>query len=250
MMSHRLAAFGLLAVLCSLSLASHFYRVSAAVIAPDLMRELTLSSEALAVLTGAFFLAYAAAQIPIGMMLDRIGARITISGMLLFAVAGSLLFAAADGMMELTIARILMGMGCAGVVAGALVVCTRWFPPYYFALLVTTLVGIGNLGNLVATAPMAAAAQSVGWRVSFVGIAAIVAVLAGLGYLVIRDAPPGHVYHRQKAESFATVVRGVGEVVTNPRLPVMLGLSFVSYASMITVLALWGGPYLNDVHGL
>ena len=201
-------------------------------------------------LTGAFFLAYAASQIPIGMMLDRIGTRITVSGMLLFAVAGSLLFAAANGMMGLTVARVLMGMGCAGIVSGSLVVCTRWFPPYHFALLVTILVGIGNLGNLVATTPMAAAVQAVGWRFSFVGIAAIVAVLAGLGYLIIRDAPPGHGYHRRKAESLAAVVRGVGEVMLNSRLPVMLGLSFVSYAGMITVLALWGAPYLNDVHGL
>lgn len=228
----------------------NFYRVSNAVIAPDLMREMTLSSESIGVLTGAFHLAFAAIQIPVGMMLDRFGARMTIPGMMAFAVAGSLWFAVAQDMAGLSGARILMGIGCASVFMGSLVVCTRWFPPDRFATIAAALVAVGNLGNLLATTPLAVTAEAIGWRGSFIATATLTALCGIVGYAVIRDAPPGHDYHNRSLESPRAVFRGAIEVAFNPRLLVHLPINFVGYVSMLTVLGLWGGPYLNDVHGL
>ena len=239
----------LLAVLGVLYSVNHFYRGSISVIAPDLMRDLRLSSEAIGVLTGAFFLTFALFQIPIGMMLDRIGPRIIIPGLMIVAVIGTLIFAAAGGMTGLALGRALMGLGCAGGI-GAMVVCSRWFAPQQFATLAAGLVTVGNFGNLMATTPLAASAEAIGWRSSFVGLAGISALVAAIGYLVIRDAPPGHAYHQRDAESLRAIVRGVGEVIRNPRLPAIFGIHLVSYSSMMTVLALWGGPYLFDVHEL
>ena len=56
----------MLAVLCAAFMASQFFRVSNAVIAPELMRTLSISSEAMGVITGAFFLAFGIMQIPTG----------------------------------------------------------------------------------------------------------------------------------------------------------------------------------------
>lgn len=250
MPSSRLrSSLKILAVLCGLYLVNHFYRGSISVIAPNLMRDLSLSSEAIGVLTGAFFLTFALSQIPIGMMLDRIGPRIIIPGLMIVAVIGTLIFAAADSMTGLVLGRALMGLGCAGGI-GAMIVCSRWFAPQHFATLAAGLVTMGNFGNLMATTPLAASAEAIGWRSSFVGVAGISALVAAIGYLVIRDAPPGHAYHQRSAESLRAIVRGVGEVIQNPRLPAIFGIHLVSYSSMMTVLALWGGPYLFDVHEL
>ena len=244
------AALVILGALVGTYVLSHFYRVSTSVIGPDLMRDLALSPEALSTLAAAFFLAFAASQIPIGMMLDRLGTRITIPALLSFAVAGSLLFAAAESEAGLTVARGLMGIGCAGVFIGALVVCTRWFPPERFATLAALMVAMGNAGNLLATTPLAAASEYFGWRGAFVAMAVISAVIAVLGYLIIRDAPPGHAFHEREAESLGSILKGVGEVFRNPLLPVMFVMSFVTYSGIVTILGLWGGPYLHDVHGL
>ena len=72
-------AYGIYAVLCAGFLASQFYRVSNAVIAPELMRELTISPETMGFITGVFFLVFAAAQLPVGVLLDRYGLRRTMS---------------------------------------------------------------------------------------------------------------------------------------------------------------------------
>ena len=56
-------------------LLSYFYRNVNAVISPDLTRELSLSPGALGLLTAVYFVAFAAMQIPAGMLLDRYGPR-------------------------------------------------------------------------------------------------------------------------------------------------------------------------------
>ena len=243
-------AIVILAAICPLYIISNFFRISNAVIAPDLMSELTLSPEAMGVLTGLFFAGYAAAQIPVGMMLDRFGVRITVPSMMAFTAGGSLLFAVAAGMLDLSLGRFFTGVGCAGVLIGALLLATRWTPPQHFATVSGTLSAIGVFGVLLGTTPFAVTVEAIGWRNSFIGMAVIAVVMAILGYLVVRDAPPGHAFHDRAREPIGEVVRGLGEVLLNPRLPVMFFIGFVSYAAVLTVLGLWGGPYLHDVHGL
>ena len=125
----------LIAALCIGYVASQFYRTANAAIAPELMRELSISPESMGAVTGVFFLMFALMQIPAGVMLDRFGPRRVMSGLLLSAVAGSLVFAAADGAPGLGLGRGLMGAGCAAGLMGSMVVFARWFPQRYFATL-------------------------------------------------------------------------------------------------------------------
>jgi predicted MFS family arabinose efflux permease len=48
----------------------------------------------------------------------------------------------------------------------------------------------------------------------------------------------------------AAVLRGLGQVWRSPGLPRVLAIHTFAYASMITILGLWAGPYLHDVHGM
>lgn len=231
-------------------IASQFYRSFLAVIAPELMRELDLSAEVTGALSGVFFLVFALAQIPTGLLLDRFGGRRVNAGLLTVAVAGALLFAASDGPLGLIVARGLMGFGCAGSLIGAYVVLGRWFPPDRFATVGSVLVALGMIGTLLATAPLAWLVAAIGWRGAFVIAGAVTAALALIVLLIVRDAPPGHGFHDRRRESFAEALAGLGEVLRNPRLPALFVIQLFLYSSMMTVMGLWGGPYLNDVHGL
>ena len=71
---------------------SYLYRTANAVIGPVLTEELALGAGSLGLLTSAYFLAFAAAQLPLGMLLDRFGARRVESGLLLIAAAGAVIF--------------------------------------------------------------------------------------------------------------------------------------------------------------
>ena len=239
----------MLAVLCAGFMASQFFRVSNAVIAPELMRTLSISSEAMGVITGAFFFAFGIMQIPTGMLLDRFGPRRTMSGLFVIAAAGSAVFAMAEGVTGLTIGRALIGVGCAAGLMGMLVTIARWYPPERFAKLSATVYVIGGAGVLFATTPLAAAADTIGWRGAFWAMAVITLGFAVMLFAMVRDAPPGQEIESAR-ETFGEMLGGVGAACANRQLWHVCAIQFVNYGSIIAIIGLWAGPYLNDVHGL
>lgn len=242
-------AYLIFAVLCAGFLASQFYRVSNAVIAPELMRALTISAEEMGIVTGVFFLAFAAAQLPAGILLDRFGPRRTMSTLFVIAVAGSVVFATAEEVVGLAIGRGLIGVGCAAGLMGSLVAIARWFPPERFAAMSSLLYTLGGIGFLLATTPLAWAAEAIGWRGAFWAMAAVTGVLAVLLYLVVRDAPAGHQVEARAPETAGEIWRGL-RTVANRQIGYICAIQFVNYGTVLAVMGLWAGPYLNDVHAL
>ncbi len=244
------AGIVIVAALCTGYVASQFYRSANAVIAPELMAELSISPESMGAITGAFFLTFALMQVPTGVLLDRFGPRIVMPALLMLAVLGALIFSIGDSEGSLAVARGLMGVGCAAGLMGSMVVFARWFPQDRFGTLAALIFSVGGVGNLLATTPLAAASEAIGWRGSFIGTAVITVGMAILLYAVIRDAPPGHPALARKPETARQVVAGLGQVLREKRLWYVSVMQFVGYPVLMTIGALWAGPYLTEVHGL
>ncbi len=238
------------AVLCSGLIASQFFRVSNAVIAPELMAELAIGTETMGVVNGTYFLAFAAMQIPAGMLLDRYGARRMVPGLFLLAIVGSVLYAAAQSGPELIAGRALIGIGCALGLMGPMVVIARWFEPERYARLISLLFTIGGLGALMASTPLAAISEAIGWRGAFYLMAAVTGIIAVLLYSIVRDAPPGAPQAEGRRETAGEMLRGLREVLLLREMWWICAVQFVSYGTMVSIVGLWAGPYLNDVHGL
>ena len=246
----RRQALQIYLVLCSTYVASQFYRVANAAIAPELMAELELSAEAMGGITGLFFLAFGAAQIPTGVLLDRYGARRTMTWLFAVAVVGAITFATAEGGAVLAIGRILLGIGCAAGLMGSMVVIARWYPEERFAALTAMLFVVGGGGTLLATTPLAWAVEVIGWRGAFLAMAGLTGIFASLLFFIVRDAPPEHAGTGDRGESWGEVLSGLRSVLANRELWLVSAIQFVCYATVLTVVGLWGGPYLADVHGL
>ena len=243
-------AYRILACSCLTYIISQFYRSANAVIGPDLMRELHLAPEDLGILTGAFFITFSLSQIPIGIAIDRWGPRRTILGTLCVAFVGALWFARGDGLLELSIARVVLGFGCAALLIGPMVLFSRWFAPEKFATISGILVAVGNLGVIASTAPLAWFSAEYGWRNAFY-ITALLTVIMGLASaFILRDQPPDAPPPPAKPETLAENLRGVAEAIGNPHFKYLFAIIFNAYATFITIMGLWSGPYLHDVHGL
>jgi len=145
---------------------------------------------------------------------------------------------------------VLMGAGFGCMLIGSMVVISRWFAPDRFSTLTAMVLSIGLLGNLAATTPLAWASEAVGWRTVF-GAAVVFVALATVAVgLVVRDAPAGHPFLARTPEPPREMLRGLMEVLRDPRLRPILALNFCNYACTFTVQGLWGGPFLREVHGL
>ncbi|MCC0015499.1 MAG: MFS transporter [Rhodobiaceae bacterium] len=239
----------LVAALAAIYFISQFLRNSVGVIAPDLERELGLGPESLGLLSSVFFFSFALAQIPLGVIIDRYGPRAAMIGSLILATGGCVLFAYAEGSAMLILARIVMGLGCSSFFMGPLTIYARWFARDRFSTLTGIQLGLGSLGTLFATAPMAFSVGAVGWRGTFLLVAAITVVIGAVSFMVIRDDPPGAPMRKVQPVSLANAFSGLFDVWRVPGVFRLLGMHFVSYSTFATMAGLWGGPYLSDIYG-
>jgi sugar phosphate permease len=170
-------------------LLSYLYRMVNAVISPDLTRELALSPGALGFLTGGYFVAFAAMQLPLGMLLDRFGPRRVEPVLLVLAGMGALAFATAGEVSGLVAGRALIGAGCAAGLMAPLKAIATWYPPEQQASLAGWMMVAGGMGALLATAPLEAALTVMSWREVFLVLAAMTFVVAIAIFVRVPDTP-------------------------------------------------------------
>ena len=217
---------------------SQFYRAFLAVLSEILERDIGATPDNLAFASGLWFVVFAACQIPIGAALDSIGPRRTAAWLLLVGGAGgAAVFALATAPAHINIAMTLIGVGCAPVLMASYYIFARVYAPARFAVLASLMVGVGSLGNLVASYPMALAAEVLGWRNALWSLSALTALVALGTLLLVRD--PARVEGESKG-SLAALFR-------IRALWFIFPLMGASYAFPGAARGLWIGPYMADV---
>ncbi|GAB5603623.1 MFS transporter [Thermus sp. FJN-A] len=215
---------------------SYFYRSANAVLAQDLSRELGLGPAELGFMTSLFYLTFAAVQLPLGGLLDRLGPRTITPALLLVAALGSVVFGLAQSFPVLALGRALIGAGMAAALMGALKAFSLWFPRSY-ATVSTLLVGLGATGGLMAATPLALLKEALGWRGVFLLGALAVALVALALRLGVRNTPPGVAWPQGGGPG------GLGEVFRNGRLLRVAFLAFAFAGSFLALQTLWAGAY-------
>ena len=230
-----------LIVLCLAYVLSQFFRAFLAVLAEPLAQDIGVTAEDLAVSSGLWFATFALMQLPVGWALDRIGPRRTSWVLLLIGGAGgAAVFGLATQGWHIDLAMILIGVGCSPVLMASYFIFARQYPPARFATLAAVMLGVGSVGNLVASYPMALAAETVGWRASLFGLAVISAAVAAGIALWVRDP-----------EAVAGDTKGsLLDLLKMPVVWTILPVMFIAYAPSAAIRGLWMGPYLSDIHGL
>lgn len=237
------------AILASIYILVYFYRVSLAVVAKDVAHDLNLTPAQLGSLSSILFYVYAAAQIPLGPMIDRLGSRLVISGCGVLTAVGGILFAQAQGMGQALVARMLIGLGTAAVLMATFSLFSHWFTKQEFGRVSGLMVAVGNMGNLAGTAPLALAVSWIGWRNSFLAVGAMQALAIVLVFLVVRDRPKS--VCEGVASGPAPQAMGMLDawkrITSNRDFWLLAGLAFAWYGCYLAVQGLWGGPYLMEV---
>jgi MFS family permease len=219
---------------------AYLFRSINAVMATPLATELGLGAGDLGLLTSVYFLTFAAAQIPIGILLDRYGPRRIQSALMVVAALGSALFAASENFSMLLLGRALIGLGVAAALTAGMQALVLWFPRERVPLLNGLMVMLGALGAVTATWPAELLLASIGWRELFGLLAALTAICAIMVHIVVPEAAPV-----SKAGS-----AGFKKVYTDPRFWRLAPLSASCIGTAWALQGLWAAQWLADVDGL
>jgi predicted MFS family arabinose efflux permease len=223
---------------------SYLLRAVNAVVAPDLVADLSLTPAELGLLTSAYLLAFALFQLPLGILFDRYGPRLVQSAMLMLAALGCALFALAPGFLTLFIARAIIGLGFAGGLMSGFKATSLWVAPERRTLANSCIMAAGALGIIVATEPTQYLVSQVGWRSAFLFFAGLVFAGACLIFVTVprRDGPR---VEARFSEQFGQLLR-ILKLPLYWRLAPFLGLTA---GVQIAIQTLWAGPWLRDVLG-
>ena len=233
---------------------SFFHRTAPAAIAGELTRAFDIGSAVLGTLAATYFYVYTVLQIPVGVLADTLGPRRLLAGGSAVAAAGSLLFALAPAWEVAAVGRTLVGIGVSVAFISVLKLSAVWFTPQRFATLAGVTMFAGNLGAVIAGAPLAWIVTLTSWRTVFVALAVLSAALALATWLRVRDrpeelglAPVSEVPATSGTPHWgAALAKVLSNPSTWPPFIVNLGVggSFLAFAG------LWAVPYLQQVHGM
>jgi len=221
---------------------SALLRAVTATLAPTFGAELGLRAADLGLLAGAYFLGFAAMQLPLGSALDRRGPRFVLLGLLSVAVLGCAAFALATSLGALIGARVMIGVGVSACLMAPLTCYRARFSPAAQLRANSWMLMTGSLGMVASTLPVQWLLPHWGWRGLFWALAALLMVaMLGVAWLV-----PGSTAAPHESPS-----RGAGyrEILFHPTFVRSAPMGFFIYGGLIAIQALWAGPWLTRVAG-
>ncbi len=194
-------------------------------------------------------LVYAGLQIPVGILVDRLGSRVMLAGGAVLMGLGQLQLAFAEDIPGGILGRVLVGAGDAMTFISVIRLLPVWFAASRVPLL-TQLTGMsGQLGQLFSVVPFALILHAAGWTPAFVTLAAMAALAAVLVLVLLRDRPPGHPPPGPSPGLRATGV-SLADAWRQPGTRLGLWSHFTVQFSGTVFAMTWGYPFLISAQGL
>ena len=257
MLSYRWVCYGMLLLTY---IFVYFDRVAPAVVAPELMKEFGLTATSLGILSSMYFYPYAAMQIPSGILSDYLGPRISVGTFFIIAAIGTALFGIAQSFGVIVFGRFLMGVGVAVVWIPCMRILANWFRPNEFSTLTGMMLTWGNVGAILASAPLAFLVGLVGWRASFFWLGGFMIIIAGLNFIILRNKPSekgyptvseidGVEYYQQQGVK-VPFKENVAKLFRMKNYWMIAIYAFMIYGTVMGFQGLWCIPYLQQIYGL
>ena len=225
-----------------------FHRSSLAVAGLAASERFGISAAQLSTFAVLQLLVYAGMQVPVGLVLDRFGSRrVMLVGLMTLTVAQAG-FALADTYVLALVARAFVGVGDAMTFVCVLRLVNTWFVARRIPL-VTQLTGVlGQLGAIIAAAPMTWSLRELGWTTSYLIAAAMGIVLMAALVVVVHDSPEGRSLSGP-ALSWSTVRRSLADAWEHPGTRLGFWTHFTTQFSATTLALLWGYPFFVQGEG-
>jgi len=252
------ARWGIFGILVLSYMLVYFHRMAPGAVAAELMRAFHTTGVALGSLAATYYYIYTAMQVPSGILADTLGPRISVTIGALVAGIGSIVFGLAPDFTTATIGRFLVGLGVSVVFVGLMRSNAVWFSERSYGRISGITLLLGNLGSILAAAPLAVLLGFMSWRQVFVTIGIASLGMAAITWLFVRNRPedlgfpsvremeglaphPPHGHHWLHAQ---------WQVFRNLAAWPGFWVNFGVTGNLFSFAGLWGIPLMRDVFGL
>ena len=223
---------------------SYHFRTINAVVGPILSAELSLGAADLGLLTSTYFIAFGAAQLPLGLFLDRFGARRVEAVLLLAAALGAAVFAGSTTINMLALGRGLIGLGVSACLMASFKAFSQWAPAEKMASLTGWIMTAGTLGAFVSTAPLDTILAFATWRQVFWALAGITLAMSTWLYLGVPEKSGS-----TAPEPFAVLWGGVRQILASRHFWWVAPIGMAQIGGFMAIQSLWSSAWLIHVNG-
>ncbi|MEU0283334.1 nitrate/nitrite transporter [Streptomyces sp. NPDC088147] len=226
------------------------FRTSLGVAGLDAADRFGVNASALSTFSILQLLVYAGMQIPVGLMVDRLGTKKVLTiGVVLFTL-GQLGFALSPSYGTALVSRALLGCGDAMTFISVLRLGTRWFPARRGPMIAQVAALFGMAGNLVSTLFISRTLNGLGWTTTFAGSALAGVLVLVLLLLFLKDHPEGHEPPPAEHAGAVYVRKQIAASWREPGTRLGMWVHFTTQFPAMFFLLLWGMPFLVEAQGL
>ncbi len=240
--------------LCGLAALFYCYeyllRIAPSVMSTELMQYYALNATAFGNLFAVYYYIYTPMQIPVGLMLDRYGARFLLTLATLICSIGTFVFACSHDLFVAQIGRLMVGFGSAFAFVGVLKVASVWLPPSRFGMIAGLTTTLGMLGGMFGANAIAALVKDIGWQWTVYGSAFFGLALAVIIWMYVRNSSKDE----EKAAgapqmTVKELLANTASLLKRPQMWLIFLIGGILYTSLSVFAELWGVPYLEQTRG-
>ena len=223
-------------------------RVAPSITVEPLMRDFAVGGAIVGNLSAVYFWAYAALQIPCGLLTDRWGPRRVLTVAILVTGCGCAVMGFAPSIEMAYAGRALIGFGAAFAFVGSMVIAALWLPARRFAFFSGVALAVGLAGGVVGQGPLAAAVAAFGWRDYMVTLGGWALIHALLAWLLIRDRPRSAAQGGADGAAHAPLApepmrNSLARALHRPQNFLIAAFAFLMSVPILAFGGLWGVPY-------
>ncbi len=222
-------------------------KVSPSVIFDDLISTFGISASHYGAISSFFYGGYALMQIPIGVLLDRHGARKLMAASIMFCASGSFIFSISPTWPLLLLARLLIGIGASGAFIGTMKIITMWFSVRLTPIFAGFTVVAGALGSILGNKPFQSLTKLHSWKVLYFWLAVIGFGLSVLAFLFLRDRKV-EADSNSTASDFKSLFIGLRKIIVNPQIILIAAFAFLIYMPLSVIADTWGVTFLETMY--
>jgi MFS family permease len=200
-----------------------------------------ISASVLSSLVVLQIIVYAGLQIPVGVLLDRVGPKFLIATGAVLMMIGQVALALAPSIGIAIAGRILVGAGDAMTFISVIRLLASWFTGRILPQLSQWTGNIGALGQVLSAVPLSWALHNAGWSTSFLAAGSLSAIAFVLVFVLLADGhePAAVAAHRS---SWRSALGQLRQSLARPGTQLGFWASFVTMSSGTAFSLLWGFP--------